>query len=85
MNAYEPIRSPSRYPAKSTLNVVVFAALVAAVYSAVSSQTETQRTEPTNRVEINAATIRSGAAMPAPSSTASEGNVLDLTYPQYLN
>jgi hypothetical protein len=78
--------SPARYPTKMIFNVVLVAALGAAVYSVVSSQTETRRAEPANRVEsAGQSAVRSDSWMPAASSTAPEGNVVDLTYPQQLN
>ena len=88
MNAHKGFHaSPPRSPTKMIFNVVLVAALGAAVYSAVSSQTATGRAEPASRVEGSPAqtTIQPAGWMPAASGTALEGNVVDLTYPQQLN
>jgi hypothetical protein len=84
MNATHPSTPTSRHTANSILRAVVVVTLGAAVYSTVSSQLGPMPVDDTIRfIAFPAgASTEPGSGMPAPSSTATEGNVVDLTYPQ---
>ena len=83
MNEMQRSNPSSRYPVTTTLRIVFVGALAVAVYAAVSSQTRMAPVEAMGQAVASPAQAadQSGARMPAPSSTATEGNVVDLTYP----
>ena len=85
MNAQQRSNPSARYPLKMILRLVLLGAFGAAVYSVVSSQPGNSRVDTTSAVGTAPAetTVQPASWMPAPSSTASEGNVVDLTYPPY--
>ena len=83
MNAMQRSNPTSGHPAKTILRIVFVGALAVAVYAAVSSQTKMARVETISQAVASPAQAANQPSdrMPAPSSTATEGNVVDLTYP----
>ena len=82
MNA-NPSSRTSDHGRKAMLRSALIVMLGAALYAAASSQLRTAPDDAIHFVTVPAAaTAEPGSGMPAPSSTATEGNVVDLTYPQ---
>jgi hypothetical protein len=82
MNEMQRSNPTSRYPVTATLRIALVTALAVALYAAVTSQTRIAPVEAMGQAVASPAQAdQAGGRMPAPSSTATEGNVVDLTYP----
>ena len=76
---------PSRYPVKTIIRVVAVAAVGAVIYSAVFAPPGPATNGTSNPALVGSAraAVQPESWWPAPSSTATEGNVVDLTFPQF--
>jgi hypothetical protein len=85
MNVMPKSTESSGYPVKTIVRVVVVAAVGAVIYSAVFSQSRPTATGNSHGgvVASAQAAVQVQAGWPSPSSTATEGNVVDLTFPQF--